>query len=136
VLAGPDEPTVFQDVNGPNGNGQNSNGPGAYGQTGYGSDNKRNTAGEGQVDPEGSKQVAGLDRGRSSAGDGGGDRVLAVDASGTGLAFGRYDDVVGSAGMVSIPGGEFLMGRDDGNDYERPAHLVKSGAVPGRQSTK
>jgi formylglycine-generating enzyme required for sulfatase activity len=28
-------------------------------------------------------------------------------------------------GMVSIPGGEFLMGRDDGNDYERPAHLVR-----------
>lgn len=28
-------------------------------------------------------------------------------------------------GMISIPGGEFMMGRDDGNDYERPAHLVK-----------
>lgn len=27
-------------------------------------------------------------------------------------------------GMISIPGGEFLMGRDDGNEYERPAHLV------------
>ena len=29
------------------------------------------------------------------------------------------------AGMIPIPGGEFLMGRDDGNEYERPAHLVK-----------
>jgi serine/threonine protein kinase/formylglycine-generating enzyme required for sulfatase activity len=28
-------------------------------------------------------------------------------------------------GMISIPGGEFLMGRDDGNEYERPAHLVQ-----------
>jgi serine/threonine-protein kinase len=27
-------------------------------------------------------------------------------------------------GMISIPGGEFMMGRDDGNDYERPAHKV------------
>jgi len=27
-------------------------------------------------------------------------------------------------GMISIPGGEFVMGRDDGNVYERPAHKV------------
>jgi serine/threonine-protein kinase len=27
-------------------------------------------------------------------------------------------------GMISVPGGEFMMGRDDGNDYEKPAHLV------------
>jgi serine/threonine-protein kinase len=25
-------------------------------------------------------------------------------------------------GMISIPGGEFMMGRKDGNDYEKPAH--------------
>ncbi len=28
------------------------------------------------------------------------------------------------AGMVYVPGGEFTMGRDDGDDYERPAHKV------------
>lgn len=28
------------------------------------------------------------------------------------------------AGMISIPGGAFKMGRDDGNDYEKPAHEV------------
>jgi eukaryotic-like serine/threonine-protein kinase len=28
-------------------------------------------------------------------------------------------------GMVKIPAGEFKMGRDDGDEYERPAHLVK-----------
>jgi len=28
-------------------------------------------------------------------------------------------------GMISIPGGEFQMGRDDGNVYERPAHKVQ-----------
>lgn len=28
-------------------------------------------------------------------------------------------------GMVSIPGGEFMMGRNDRSDYERPAHPVK-----------
>ncbi|MFN0110731.1 MAG: SUMF1/EgtB/PvdO family nonheme iron enzyme [Blastocatellia bacterium] len=27
-------------------------------------------------------------------------------------------------GMISIPGAEFVMGRDDGNDYEKPAHKV------------
>lgn len=26
--------------------------------------------------------------------------------------------------MISIPGGEFSMGRDDGNDYEKPVHSV------------
>ena len=26
--------------------------------------------------------------------------------------------------MISIPGGEFQMGRDNGNDFEKPAHLV------------
>lgn len=26
--------------------------------------------------------------------------------------------------MIAIPGGEFMMGRDDGNQYEKPAHLV------------
>ncbi|HKQ77288.1 MAG TPA: bifunctional serine/threonine-protein kinase/formylglycine-generating enzyme family protein [Blastocatellia bacterium] len=29
------------------------------------------------------------------------------------------------AGMISIPGGEFKMGRDDGNDFEKPAHAVR-----------
>jgi hypothetical protein len=28
-------------------------------------------------------------------------------------------------GMVYVPGGEFTMGRDDGDEYERPAHKVK-----------
>lgn len=28
-------------------------------------------------------------------------------------------------GMISVPGGEFIMGRNDGNDYEKPAHAVK-----------
>jgi formylglycine-generating enzyme required for sulfatase activity len=28
------------------------------------------------------------------------------------------------AGMAYVPGGEFTMGRDDGDDYERPAHKV------------
>lgn len=28
------------------------------------------------------------------------------------------------AGMVYIPGGEFMMGRDEGDQYERPAHKV------------
>jgi eukaryotic-like serine/threonine-protein kinase len=27
-------------------------------------------------------------------------------------------------GMISIPGGEFTMGRDDGSEYEKPAHKV------------
>ncbi|MEO6725573.1 MAG: bifunctional serine/threonine-protein kinase/formylglycine-generating enzyme family protein [Blastocatellia bacterium] len=27
-------------------------------------------------------------------------------------------------GMISITGGEFMMGRNDGNDYEKPAHKV------------
>ena len=27
-------------------------------------------------------------------------------------------------GMISIPGGEFVMGRDNGNEYEKPAHKV------------
>lgn len=29
-------------------------------------------------------------------------------------------------GMVSIPGGEFLMGRDDGSDYEKPVHKISA----------
>lgn len=29
------------------------------------------------------------------------------------------------AGMVYVPGGEFMMGRDDGDEYERPAHKVE-----------
>jgi eukaryotic-like serine/threonine-protein kinase len=29
------------------------------------------------------------------------------------------------SGMISIPGGEFKMGRDDGNDFEKPAHTVR-----------
>ena len=29
------------------------------------------------------------------------------------------------AGMIKVPGGEFMMGRDDRNDYEKPAHRVK-----------
>jgi len=28
------------------------------------------------------------------------------------------------AGMAYVPGGEFMMGRDDGDEYERPAHKV------------
>jgi serine/threonine-protein kinase len=28
-------------------------------------------------------------------------------------------------GMVYIPGGEFMMGRDDGTEYEKPAHKVR-----------
>jgi formylglycine-generating enzyme required for sulfatase activity len=28
------------------------------------------------------------------------------------------------AGMVEIPGGSFIMGRDDGPAHERPAHQV------------
>jgi formylglycine-generating enzyme required for sulfatase activity len=28
------------------------------------------------------------------------------------------------AGMVYVPGGDFMMGRDDGDEYERPAHKV------------
>lgn len=28
------------------------------------------------------------------------------------------------SGMVYVPGGEFTMGRDDGDEYERPAHKV------------
>ncbi|HSP63507.1 MAG TPA: bifunctional serine/threonine-protein kinase/formylglycine-generating enzyme family protein [Pyrinomonadaceae bacterium] len=28
------------------------------------------------------------------------------------------------AGMVYVPGGQFMMGRDDGDEYERPAHKV------------
>jgi formylglycine-generating enzyme required for sulfatase activity len=28
------------------------------------------------------------------------------------------------AGMTYVPAGEFMMGRDDGDDYERPAHKV------------
>ncbi len=28
------------------------------------------------------------------------------------------------AGMVYVPGGEFMMGRDDGDEYERPVHRV------------
>ena len=31
---------------------------------------------------------------------------------------------VAPAGMVLIPGGEFLMGNDEGDEYERPAHRV------------
>jgi len=29
------------------------------------------------------------------------------------------------AGMARVPGGEFMMGRDDGDEYERPAHDVR-----------
>jgi len=32
---------------------------------------------------------------------------------------------VAPEGMVYVPGGEFRLGRDDGDDYERPAHPVK-----------
>lgn len=31
------------------------------------------------------------------------------------------------AGMKVVPGSEFKMGRDDGNEFERPAHLVRVG---------
>src|SRR6266404_449632 len=33
-------------------------------------------------------------------------------------------NVAAPAGMVYVPGGEFMMGRDDGDEYERPAHRV------------
>jgi len=32
--------------------------------------------------------------------------------------------VTAPANMVYVPGGEFMMGRDDGDEYERPAHKV------------
>jgi serine/threonine-protein kinase len=35
------------------------------------------------------------------------------------------DGVTVPAGMISIPGGEYMMGRNDGNEFETPAHLVK-----------
>ncbi len=31
------------------------------------------------------------------------------------------------ADMIAIPGGEFMMGREDGNDYEKPVHPVNVG---------
>lgn len=31
---------------------------------------------------------------------------------------------VAPSGMVYVPGGDFMMGRDDGDEYERPAHKV------------
>jgi formylglycine-generating enzyme required for sulfatase activity len=31
---------------------------------------------------------------------------------------------VAPRGMVYVPGGELMMGRDDGDEYERPAHKV------------
>jgi len=31
---------------------------------------------------------------------------------------------IAPAGMVYVPGGELMMGRDDGDEYERPAHKV------------
>jgi eukaryotic-like serine/threonine-protein kinase len=38
----------------------------------------------------------------------------------------RPKPVAGSPpNMISIPAGEFEMGRDDGNEYERPAHTVR-----------
>ena len=63
---------------------------------------------------------------------------LLVAAAGVGVwLFSRSgaDDVAGSGespvavplGMISIPGGEFLMGRDNGNQYEAPAHKVEVG---------
>jgi serine/threonine-protein kinase len=33
-------------------------------------------------------------------------------------------ELLAPEGMTFIPGGEFRLGRDDGDDYERPAHLV------------
>lgn len=44
---------------------------------------------------------------------------------GTSTRPGGKTGVTAPQGMISIPGGEFKMGRDDGNEYERPAHLVK-----------
>ena len=46
--------------------------------------------------------------------------------------WGRKQQAIGAAtsvptapaGMVYVPGGEFTMGRDDGDEYERPAHKV------------
>lgn len=33
--------------------------------------------------------------------------------------------VTGVIDMIAIPGGSFMMGRDDGNDFEKPAHSVE-----------
>jgi eukaryotic-like serine/threonine-protein kinase len=38
---------------------------------------------------------------------------------------GNPPSVVVPEGMISIPAGEFTMGRDNGNEYERPAHQEK-----------
>lgn len=38
---------------------------------------------------------------------------------------GVADRVAVPQGMISIPGGEFSMGRDDGNDFERPSYKVQ-----------
>jgi len=36
--------------------------------------------------------------------------------------------IVVPADMIAIPGGEFMMGREDGNDYEKPVHQVNVGS--------
>ncbi len=114
VLAGPDKPTVFQDGTDPNGHGQQP-----YSQTDDGTDNN------GQSNPKGQSRLPVL----IGAG------VVLVMAvaigywlltrQGPASLSGGTTTSSAPQGMVSIPGGEFLMGRDDGNDYERPAHLVK-----------
>lgn len=132
VMAGPDEPTVFQDVNGPNGNGQDE-----FSQTGYGSNNDQNTAGSGRQGQQGQQgqpgEVAPKGQSRLPVLIGAGVVLVMAVAIGywlltrqgpTSLSGGTTSSSA-PQGMVSIPGGEFLMGRDDGNDYERPAHLVR-----------
>jgi serine/threonine-protein kinase len=44
--------------------------------------------------------------------------------SSTQQAGGNANQPAPSAGMVYVPGGEFTMGRKDGDEYERPAHSV------------
>lgn len=52
----------------------------------------------------------------------------AVTPAGAGAgASGRVTSSSPPEGMVYIPGGTFKMGRDDGDNYERPAHDVKVG---------
>jgi eukaryotic-like serine/threonine-protein kinase len=52
-------------------------------------------------------------------------RAPAVGAPEVAGAGGAPGPVSVPPGMISIPGGEFSMGRDDGNDFEHPSHRVQ-----------